>query len=139
MIEASAQEAIQSYVLDASALLAWLQGEPGGEIVEPLLNVAVMSSVNWAEVLQKSIARGVEIEGMRADVEALGLQIKPFTTTDAELVAQLYQKTQPQGLSLGDRACLVLAQQLNLPALTTDRAWGDLDCGDLGIEIQLIR
>ena len=27
------------------------------------------------------------------------------------------------GLSLGDRACLALAQQLNLPAITADRVW----------------
>lgn len=91
MSEELTPEAIQSYVLDASVILAWLQGEPGGAIIEPLLNIAVMSSVNWAEVLQKSIARGVEIEGMRADVEALGLQIKPFTTEAAELVAHLYR------------------------------------------------
>ncbi|MBW4651307.1 MAG: type II toxin-antitoxin system VapC family toxin [Kastovskya adunca ATA6-11-RM4] len=126
----------QSYVLDASALLAWLQGEPGGEVVEPLLNQSVMSSINWAEVLQKSISRGVQREGMQADLEAIGLQILPFTALDAERVAQLYLPTQPQGLSLGDRACLALAESLNLPALTTDRVWGDLN---LGIEIQVLR
>ena len=130
------EEVTQYYVLDASAMLAWLQGERGGEVVESLFNQAVMSSVNWAEVLQRSITRGVQIEGMQVDVEALGLQIIPFTALDAEQVAQLYQSTQPLGLSLGDRACLALAQRLNIPALTTDRAWGDLN---LGIDIQVIR
>lgn len=136
MMPTSVEETAPEYVLDASALLAWLHGEPGGEVVEPLLHLAVISSVNWAEVLQRSIARGVHIERMQADVEALGLQILPFTALDAERVSQLYQRTQPQGLSLGDRACLALAQRLNLPALTTDRAWGELD---LGIEIQMLR
>ena len=122
--------------VSSPALLAWLQGERGGEVVELLLNQAVTSSINWAEVLQRSIARGVEIEGMQADVEALGLQILPFTALDAERVGQLYLPTLPQGLSLGDRACLALAQELNLPALTTDRAWGNLK---LGIELRVIR
>ena len=136
MSGASAEDITQSHVLDASAMLAWLQGEPGGEVVEPLLSQAAISSVNWAEVLQRSIAYGVQIEGMQADVEALGLEILPFNALDAERVALLYQPTQPQGLSLGDRACLALAQRLNLPALTADRAWGGLD---LSIEIQIIR
>ena len=37
--------------------------------------------------------------------------------------------TRAQGLSLGDRACLALALRLGLPALTTDRAWVELDVG----------
>ena len=49
-----------SYVLDASALLAWLHGEPGLEIVEASLNRSVICSVNWAEVLQKIITRGIQ-------------------------------------------------------------------------------
>lgn len=136
MTAAKIQAPTPAYVLDASALLAWLQGEPGGEVVEPLLNQAVMSSVNWAEVLQRSLARGVQIEGMQADLEALGLQILPFAALDAERVAQLYLLTRPLGLSLGDRACLALARGLNFPVFTTDRVWGDLN---LGLEIQVLR
>jgi PIN domain nuclease of toxin-antitoxin system len=48
------------------------------EVVEPLLNRAVMSSINWAEVLQRSIARGVQIEGTQADGSALGLLPTPY-------------------------------------------------------------
>jgi PIN domain nuclease of toxin-antitoxin system len=44
--------------------------------------------------------------------------------------------TQPFGLSLGDRACLALAIQRQATALTTDRAWKNLN---LGIEIEVIR
>jgi PIN domain nuclease of toxin-antitoxin system len=35
-------------VLDASALLASLKGEPGGDRVDGVLAESVMSSVNWA-------------------------------------------------------------------------------------------
>jgi PIN domain nuclease of toxin-antitoxin system len=37
---------------------------------------------------------------------------------------------------LGDRACLALAQQLDLPVLTADKIWQRLD---IGVSIQLIR
>ena len=43
-------------VLDASALLAYLKGEPGEEVVDSVLTESVISSVNWAEVVQKAIA-----------------------------------------------------------------------------------
>ena len=42
-----------SAVPDASALLAYLQGEPGAEAVKATIDEAVISTVNWAEVVQK--------------------------------------------------------------------------------------
>jgi len=121
-------------VLDASALLAWLHDEPGGDQVEALLEVAVMSAVNWSEVLQKSVARGVAVEGLREDLEALGLQIEPFTIRDAEIAAGLWEQTRPLGLSLADRACLALGLRLGWPVVTADRAWQAL-----GSQVRLIR
>ncbi|MBI5419505.1 MAG: type II toxin-antitoxin system VapC family toxin [Deltaproteobacteria bacterium] len=100
-----------------------LHEEAGGEKVEPLLAAAVISSVNWSEVVQKSIARNVWDESIRADLEALGLSILPFTREDAEGAARLWQRTRTRGLSLGDRACLALGLRLGLPVVTTDRAW----------------
>lgn len=52
-------------ILDASALLAYLQDEPGSEAVDKVLAESVISSVNWAEVVQKTIAGGVESDGLR--------------------------------------------------------------------------
>ncbi|BBM68884.1 type II toxin-antitoxin system VapC family toxin [Rhodothermus marinus] len=121
-------------VLDASALLAWLHDEPGGDQVEALLEVAVMSAVNWSEVLQKSLARGVAVEGLREDLEALGLQIEPFIIRDAEIAAGLWEQTRPLGLSLADRACLALGLRLGWPVVTADRAWQAL-----GSQVRLIR
>lgn len=40
------------------------------------------------------------------------------------------------GLSLGDRACLALAMQLQLPAVTGDKAWKKLS---LDAEIRVFR
>ena len=126
----------RSCVLDASALLALLQGEPGGELVQELLETAVISSVNWSEVLQKTLDRGIEIEGLQSDLEALGLEILPFTAPLAETTARLRASTRQAGLSLGDRACLALAAVLSLPAITTERVWPDLK---LAIEIRVVR
>ncbi|MGH8480775.1 MAG: type II toxin-antitoxin system VapC family toxin [Gammaproteobacteria bacterium] len=96
-------------MLDASALLAYLQDEPGSLTIEPLLDESAISSVNWAEVVQKSIAGGVDVDGLRKDVEDLGLSILPFTAEEAESAGRLWLETRSLGLSLGDRACLSLA------------------------------
>jgi ribonuclease VapC len=126
----------RSCVLDASALLAMLQDEPGGDLVQELLETAAISSVNWSEVTQKALERQMEIEGLRHDLEALGLEIMPFTAVLAETTAQLRSATRKAGLSLGDRACLALAAVLGLPAVTTDRIWPDLG---LPLKIRVVR
>lgn len=110
-------------VLDASALLGFLQSEPGGDQVEAVLSEAVISSVNWSEVVQKSVAADVLIDGMREDLEALGAKILPFTAEEAEIAGQLWLQTRQAGLSLGDRACLSLGIRLQAPVLTADQIW----------------
>jgi ribonuclease VapC len=123
-------------VLDASALLALLHSEPGAEIVEEAIEGAAISTVNWAEVYQRWLARGVDVTDLRADLEALGMQIVPFIVEDAEQATELWSLTRQHGLSLGDRACLGLARRLGLPALTADRAWLDVNSG---VEVRAIR
>ena len=123
-------------VLDASALLAFLQNEPGCDQVETVLPEAVLSSVNWAEVVQKSIAAGVDVDGLREDLAALGLAILPFTAEEAEIAGRLWQQTRQYGLSLGDRACLSLGLRLNAPVLTADQIWTALN---LSITVHSIR
>ncbi|MSQ40077.1 MAG: PIN domain-containing protein [Dehalococcoidia bacterium] len=127
---------VTEVVLDASALLVALHGEPGGSLVEPRIDRAAISSINWAEVLQRHVARGIAIGGLRADLEALGLTIVPFSAEDAEAVARLWPNSRSLGLSLGDRACLGLALRLGLPALTADRVWAGLQ---VGVEVQVVR
>lgn len=123
-------------VLDASSLLAYLQDEPGGEVVEAALAESVISSVNWAEVVQKLIATGVVVNGMREDLESLGLVFAPFLPEDGWVTGQIWQQTRQYGLSLGDRACLSLGLRLNVPVLTSDRMWTNLA---LTLEVRVIR
>jgi ribonuclease VapC len=123
-------------VLDASALIALLWDEPGAAAVERLLGRAVVSAVNWAEVLQRYRAHGIDTAGKRESVEALGIEIRGFADADADTVAELWQPTRRAGLSLADRACLALARRLDLPAHTADRDWRKVD---VGVEVVLIR
>ena len=123
-------------VLDASALLAFLQDEPGGEIVDTFLSNARLSTVNWAEVVQKSVARGVDVRGMKEDIEALGVIIQPFTIEQAQIAGNLWSETKTLGLSLGDRACLALGLQMRAAVLTTDQVWANLK---LDLDIRVLR
>lgn len=125
-----------SVVIDASALLAWLQHEPGAEQVQAAIDGGLMSAVNWAEVIQKARQHQVDVEGLLFDVQALGLEIVAFDAEQADRSGRLWSATRPQGLSLGDRSCLALALMRSLPVLTTDRAWEALD---IGVPIRLLR
>ena len=121
-------------VLDASALLALLQDEPGGESVK--LEVSVMNSVNFAEVVQKSVQRDTPVATLLEELRLLGLEVTPFSSEEGRLAGELVTQTQHAGLSLGDRACLATAQSLGAVAVTADKAWGGLE---LGVEVRLIR
>jgi ribonuclease VapC len=129
------------YVLDASALLAWLFQEPGATVVTQALGKgAVISSINWSETLQKLLSRGISPEQAHKDLSERqilekALNIVPFTTLDAGEVALLTPETATYGLSLADRACVALARRLALPALTADRVWENLTLPSLQVAV----
>jgi PIN domain nuclease of toxin-antitoxin system len=125
------------YLLDASALLAWLNEECGAHEVESILDRSAISTVNLSETIQKSLARGVEVKGLSADLEALGISPVPFDTEDAENAATLWMETKELGLSLGDRACLATALKLGLSAVTADNVWANIV--DPRLKVMLIR
>jgi PIN domain nuclease of toxin-antitoxin system len=122
-------------VTDASAMLAMLHGEPGADAVAMVLGVSIVSAVNWAEVLQKARAHGIEVEGLEQDLTHLGVEFVPFTTGEADVAAELWQRGM-RALSLADRACLATALVRGVPVVTADRAWSNLG---LEIPVQVIR
>lgn len=110
-------------VLDASAILAFVQGEAGAELVEAaLLESARCGAANWSEVAQKVLAAGRDWDLVRALLESYGLQLEPVVVDDAEQAARSWQSG--RGLSLADRLCLALADRVDEPVLSADLAWG---------------
>lgn len=112
-------------VLDASALLAFLQGESGADRVEESLANAVVGAANWSEVAQKVRASGADWGVARGLLLSYDLTVEPVSQRDAEQAAAMWRSG--SGLSLGDRLCLALAQRLDAVVITADRAWGEAD------------
>jgi ribonuclease VapC len=126
-------------VLDASAVLALLNGEPGSATVERALSAgAVISAVNLSEVVGKLVDVGLTNNEVRHVVGCIGLDVRVFDLPQAFESGLLRSQTRATqlSLSLGDRACMALAAQLSLPVLTADKAWLEVD---LPVEVQMIR
>lgn len=123
-------------VLDASAVLAVLNGEPGGETVRPVLHDSVVSTVNLSEVISKLVENGVDGRTAVRLTDAQPFRPMDHTLGLARMAGTLRAETRAAGLSLGDRACLALALAMELPVYTADRAWQGLP---LGIEVRPIR
>ena len=122
-----------SVVLDASALLAVIEDEPGAETVEDTLADSAISAVNFSEVVAKLVDRGFGNEAVVARMNAFSLAVHAFDAVQAWRAGLLRRETRARGLSLGDRACLALAEALEAPAMTMDRSWAALD-----LEVQVI-
>ena len=125
-----------SAILDTSALLAYVKGEQGAELVASLIGDAAISAVNFAEAVSKLVEKGATLDLARAALGVANVDIVDFDRALAEQTGALIAKTKRSGLSLGDRACLALAAREQVPVLTGDRAWSKLG---LNIEIRLIR
>lgn len=94
---------------------------------------SVISAVNLSEVLDKlgDDLPPALFEGPRPLVAPIA-----FTPDHARTAGAMYADTRKLGLSLGDRACLALAEELGLPALTADAAWSKVKTS---IEVRQIR
>ena len=124
-------------VLDASAILAILNQEPGSEkLTLDILSDALSSTVNLAEVQARLVNCGGTPEEAWEDALSVVRETVPFTEEQARIAGGLVVQTRALGLSLGDRACLALGMVLNAPVYTTDRAWKKLK---VGIPIHLLR
>jgi ribonuclease VapC len=120
---------VNEHVLDASALLAVMLGEPGADLVLEILPDAVIGAVNLAEVVAKLQERGVSDDEIDRDIAELDLPVISFDAAQAMAAGKLRARTRRHGLSLGDRACLALAMVRGAAAVTTDRDWAKLDIG----------
>jgi len=128
---------VSKIVLDASAMLAVLNLEPGAErLPADVLSTAAASTVNLAEVHAKLVSRGGDPDEAWEDTISAVHEPVPFTEEHARIASGLVGETRPLGLSLGDRACLALGLALDAPVYTTDRSWKNLK---VGVRIHVIR
>ena len=123
-------------VFDSSALLAITFQEAGADIAAESLAGGMVSAVNVAEVVTRYIDRGASRDEARRWLQDLGLAVRPFDEASALEAGLFREQTRDQGLSLGDRACLALGMREDVPVLTADRAWAQLD---LDVSVRLIR
>jgi len=128
---------VSRVVLDASAVMAVLNSEPGAEKLTPqIMSTAAISTVNLAEVHGKLVQRGFSPDDAWAAANGAIHEAVAFTAEQAKTAGDLLIQTRTLGLSLGDRACLALGIALRAPVYTADRSWKNLR---LGIRIYLIR
>ena len=110
-------------VLDASAILSFVQGEPGADVVERALEAdTVCGAANWSEVAQKVISAGRDWNLVRALLINHDIGVEPVVADDAEWAARRWRRG--GGLSLADRLCLALTDRLDADVLTADETWG---------------
>jgi ribonuclease VapC len=123
-------------VLDASAILAILFEEPGAEnLTDEILDTAVVSTVNLAEVQSKLVRMGHNPEAAWNNTLSVA-PAEDYTSAHSKIAGTLVKSTQHLGLSLGDRSCLALAIALEAEVYTTEKLWKNLK---LGVPIHVIR
>ena len=127
---------VPEVVLDASALLALVNAEPGADVVAAALPGAIISAVNLSEVIAKLCGAGMPEKVVHQVLEPLALEIASFDAEQAYQAGLLRVATQDAGISFGDRACLSLGKMLGLPTLTADKIWVTLS---VGVTVRMIR
>jgi len=127
---------VTNVVLDASALLALLLGEPGSAKVKSVLDGALIGAVNLV------VSHYAKLGAARSDIEALlqplPVRIVPADTALSYEAGMLRPLTLKGGLSLGDRYCLALAKRERLSALMAERRWPEIAAA-AGVGVELIR
>ena len=118
-------------VLDASALLALLQTEPGSDAVLSRIKhgACCISAVNVTRVLTRLIDRGMRGKMPKPHSTRLNWRCRHSTMPRRVPAPHCVRHRAAVGLSIGDRAYLALARSQQMPALTEGRAWAQLDCG----------
>lgn len=127
-----------TFVLDASAMLATLLDEPGGDDVFEVMNGSHISVINLSEVYATLFDGGMSFETAEQIISPLPVRVRTFRDGHAWQTAKLRPLTRQFGLSLGDRACITTAMFADLPILTADRRMAEAK-DVLGIDIRMIR
>ena len=114
----------QDYVFDSSAVIAYLQDEPGTEVVDQLIEEAaraggslLISAMNMAEVWQLVARAHKDADSVIAQLLNVGFRIVDVDWSLAHQCAQLKLKYK---LSYNDCCAAALARRQNLTLVTCD-------------------
>jgi PIN domain nuclease of toxin-antitoxin system len=129
---------VTDVVLDASALLALLLDEPGGDKVKAMLDGALLGAMNLAEIVSHYAKLGAARSDIEALLRPLPVRVVPIDERLSYDAGMLRPLTLKAGLSLGDRYCLALAKREGVPAVTAERRWPDI-AATAGVTVDLIR
>lgn len=129
---------MSTIVLDASALLTMLLGEKGASHVAERLDGALISTVNYCEVVAHYARLDAAADDIRAMLSTLPMDLVPVDENVAFEAGMMRRAGEAIGLSLGDRICLALAKTRACPVLTADKAWKTV-AGELGVKVELLR
>jgi len=127
-------------VLDTSALLAYIKGEVGADIVEKVIDKSIMNIINLTEaviVLGRTNPHRLQYYQM-----AIGELVTHKYESDYNLMPLISEISvkyrEKHNLSLGDCYCLALGKYLGLPVYTGDKLWMGIE-NKLGIKLKIIR
>jgi len=129
---------VTAVVLDASALLAMIKAEPGGDRVAEVMAEARIGAINYSEVVSHFNYNGTPPDEIEAMLLPLPLTVVAADRELATLAGGIRSVTAAAGLSLGDRFCLAQALRDALPAWTADRSWVVV-AEKVGVDVVLIR
>ena len=100
--------------------------EPGAPGIVHFFGPYAYRSSFWATTPEEECERALA---------HLGVEFVPFTTSEADVAAELWQRGM-RSFSLADRACLATAIVRGLPVVTADKAWSRLS---LEVPVKIIR
>ena len=123
-----------SAVLDASAVLALVRDEPGGDKAAEHVGRGAISAVNLQEVVKELLLNGLPEPVIRELLGELRLDVRAHDADAAYAAAALREQTREYGRGLGDRSCMALAISLGVPAITADREWRKVKVKGLKLE-----
>ncbi len=123
----------RTHLLDASALLAVLFGEPGSGAVERIIDDCTIHAVNLAETMRKLLQTGVPLRRAEEILDSLDLDVNTIlTATEALAAGRLAFHARISGLSIGDCVCLSVSAQTGQTAVTADRRWSSIPSAAFG-------
>ncbi|MGF1550690.1 MAG: type II toxin-antitoxin system VapC family toxin [Sphingomonadaceae bacterium] len=125
-------------VLDASAVIALLRGEPGADIVKAALKQAHLGVINLGEVAQCLFRDGWSRAEIEETIEALDVRVRAVRIDLVIAAAEIREVGRKYGLSQADCLCLALARREAAVILTADRVWLQV-AEAVGVEVKLIR